>query len=68
MNIYQGSDKMGRHVSVSEVIEDLMDLREYIKALELEIYDYRREIDYLKGELERKDREIINLRREINGQ
>lgn len=59
---------MGRHVSVSEVIEDLMDLREYIKALELEIYDYRREIDYLKGELERKDREIINLRREINGQ
>lgn len=44
-----------------------MDLREYIKALELEIYDYRREINYLKGELERKDREIINLRREING-
>ena len=59
---------MGKHVSISGVIEDLMDLREYIKALELEIYDYRREIDYLKGELERKDREIINLRREINGQ
>lgn len=59
---------MGKHVSVSGVIEDLMDLREYIKALELEIYDYRREIDYLKSELERKDREIINLRREINGQ
>lgn len=59
---------MGKHVSVSEVIEDLMDLREYIKTLELEIYDYRREIDYLKGELKWKDREIINLRREINGQ
>lgn len=44
-----------------------MDLREYIKTLELEIYDYRREIDYLKGELKWKDREIINLRREING-
>lgn len=44
-----------------------MDLREYIRELELEIYDYRREINYLKGELERKDREIINLRREING-
>lgn len=58
---------MGKHVSISEIIEDLMDLREYIKALELEIYDYRREINYLKGELERKDREIINLRREING-
>jgi len=59
---------MGKHVSISGVIEDLMDLREYIKTLELENYDYRREIDYLKGELKWKDREIINLRREINGQ
>lgn len=58
---------MGKHVSISGVIEDLMDLREYIRELELEIYDYRREIDYLKGEIERKDREIIDLRREING-
>ena len=58
---------MGKHVSVSGVIEDLMDLREYIKTLELENYDYRREIDYLKGELKWKDREIINLRREIHG-
>lgn len=58
---------MWKHVSVSGIIEDLMDLREYIRELELEIYDYRREIDYLKGELKWKDREIINLRREING-
>lgn len=59
---------MGKHVSISGVIEYLMDLGEYIRMLELEIYDYRREIDYLNGELERKDREIIDLRREINGQ
>lgn len=59
---------MGKCVSIAEIIEKLNDLNDYIRALELETYDYKREINYLKGELERRDREIIDLRRELRNE